>query len=129
MKTLILISILFVASFAASAQGKTVAEDLTSEQFKAKLESTPDAVLLDLRTPDELKKGMLNNAVHIDYFNKNFEDQIKALDKDKVYFIYCAGGGRSGETKELMEKEGFKAVYNLSEGFDGWKKKKMPVKE
>ncbi|MBT1704697.1 rhodanese-like domain-containing protein [Chryseosolibacter indicus] len=129
MKTFVFISILVAASVTAFSQGNVISEDLTAEQFKTKLESKPGAVLLDLRTPDELKKGMLPHAVQIDYFNKNFEDQIRALDKNKVYFIYCAGGGRSGETKELMAKEGFKEVYNLPEGFDGWKKKKMPIQE
>jgi rhodanese-related sulfurtransferase len=101
--------------------------DLSVTEFKAKLESSPEAVLLDLRTPDELKKGIIPNAKNIDYFNLDFEKQIAALDKDKTYLLYCAVGGRSTETADLMTKLGFRKVYNLKEGFNGWSKKKMPV--
>ena len=113
---------------AASGQDKFV-RDLSVSEFKAALDSVSGEVLLDLRTPEELKGGIIPGAVHIDYFDKDFEDQLIALDKNKTYFIYCAGGGRSGEAKELMEKHNFKAVYNLPEGFNGWKQARMPIEK
>jgi rhodanese-related sulfurtransferase len=130
MRKIFLVALIISLPLIVAAQSKkTIAQDLTIEEFKAKLETSPNAVLLDLRTPEELRKGTIANAEHIDYFQKDFENQIKNLDKDKVYLIYCAAGGRSEETKELMVKAGFKEVYNLSDGFDGWKKKKMPIQQ
>lgn len=119
---------LFVfAGCAGYAQHKTVAQDLSAEEFKTKLDATKDAILIDLRTPEEVKKGTLPNATVIDFFGKDFEKRFASLDKNKTYFIYCASGGRSGETKELMIQNGFKAVYNMPEGFNGWSRKKLPV--
>jgi len=104
-----------------------VYKDLSVPAFKSKLDSLSGEVLLDLRTPDELKNGVIPGATYLDYFKLDFEKEISKLDKDKIYFVYCASGGRSTETMELMAKHGFKGVYNLKDGFMAWKKKKMPV--
>jgi phage shock protein E len=103
------------------------AKNLTPQEFKAKLELHPDAVVLDLRTADELKHGMIPKAQHLDFFGKEFEKKINALDRSKPYFIYCASGGRSGETLELMEKKGFAIIYNLESGFTSWENHKFPI--
>lgn len=104
-----------------------VYKDLSVPAFKSKLDSLSGEVLLDLRTPDELKNGVIPGATYLDYFRLDFEKEVSKLDKDKIYFVYCAAGGRSAETMELMSKHGFKGVYNLKDGFTAWKKKKMPV--
>jgi rhodanese-related sulfurtransferase len=103
-------------------------KELNVREFKSLKDNRPNAVILDVRTTDELKQeGMIPDAIQIDYFAKTFEHQIQALDKEKTYLLYCASGARSGETLELMKKAGFKEAYNLKTGFDGWKKAKMPV--
>jgi rhodanese-related sulfurtransferase len=103
------------------------AKTLSVVEFKAKLDSLPDAVLLDVRTQTEFKQGSIQNAVNIDFFGEDFENKIKPLFRDKVYLVYCASGARSNETIELMNGLGFKSVYQLEGGFTAWKKKKMPV--
>jgi rhodanese-related sulfurtransferase len=105
------------------------AKTLSAVEFKAKLDSLPDAVLLDVRTQAEFKQGSIQNAVNIDFFGEDFEDSIKALDKNKVYLVYCAGGGRSSEAVEIMKAAGFQHLYNLEGGINAWKKNKMPVKK
>ena len=81
------------------------------------------AVLIDLRTPAEIKsKGKIKGAVEIDFLAKDSESIIEKLDKNKSYLIYCAGGGRSGDCAELMQKKAFKEIINLEKGFDDWKK-------
>ncbi|MBL4658495.1 MAG: hypothetical protein JKX73_10875 [Flavobacteriales bacterium] len=35
-------------------------------------------------------------------------------------YIYCASGGRSELTMKLMKEKGFKTVYHLPIGYDGW---------
>jgi rhodanese-related sulfurtransferase len=102
-------------------------QDLSVQEFKSKLEATPTAVLLDLRTPDEVKEGVIPQATQLDYFRKDFESEVAKLDHHKTYFLYCASAGRSTETAELMAKLGFTSIYNLQGGFTAWKKEKMPV--
>lgn len=96
---------------------------LSADEFKSMLASTPQAVLLDLRTDNEIKHGMLEGAQQLDYFEKDFESNLQKLDKTKSYFLYCAVGGRSSEALELMRDKGFKKVYHLKGGIDAWKRK------
>jgi phage shock protein E len=104
-------------------------KDVDSQTFKALIESNK-GTLIDLRTPDEIKaKGKIKGAMEIDFLAKDSEEQIKKLDKKKTYLIYCAGGGRSGDCKELMVKAGFKEVYNLSGGIEDWKRKAFEVEK
>lgn len=110
----------------AQVQDK-IYRELNVSQFKSALDSVSGEVLMDVRTPDETRKGTIEGAVTLDYFKKDFEKQVANLDRGKTYFLYCESGGRSGETLELMQKLGFKEVYNLKGGFAAWKKQGLPV--
>jgi phage shock protein E len=121
-----IISIFFFAFSMTIAFGQKI-ENLKSSEFKELADSVPGAVIIDLRTTDELKSGIIPNAINIDFFAKDFETRIGNLDPAKPYFVYCASGGRGVETFELMGKKGFKQVYNLQGGFTAWKKAGMPV--
>ena len=86
--------------------------------------------MIDLRTDDEIKsKGMIKGALQIDFLGKDAELAISKLDKKKTYLIYCAGGGRSGDCAELMQKSGFKEVINLEKGFTEWKNKGFDIEK
>jgi rhodanese-related sulfurtransferase len=111
-----------------SASGQAhVSTNLNVGEFKAMIDSLSDEVILDLRTPDELKAGIIPNANHLDYFAKDFEKRINGLSRTTTYFLYCASGARGDEAKALMEAKGFNRVYNLHGGFINWKKEKMPA--
>ena len=87
-----------------------------------------DEVLLDVRTPDETSGGIIAGARTLDFFDDNFKSELEKLDKDKTIMVYCAAGGRSGETVSELHKLGFEKVYNLIGGFNGWKAGNYPVK-
>lgn len=100
---------------------------VSAEEFKKQMEAKK-GVLIDLRTTDEIKsKGTIKGSTQIDFLAKDSEKTIEVLDKNKTYFIFCAGGGRSGDCAELMQKAGFKEVIDLEKGFDGWKNKGFEV--
>lgn len=102
-------------------------KDVDAATFK-ELMTAKNTVVIDLRTPNEINtKGKIAGAMELDFLALDAEEKIKKLDKNKTYLVYCAGGGRSGDCKELMVKEGFKNVVNLQKGFDDWKKKGFDV--
>lgn len=124
MKKIFVILTLFISSISFS---QTKIEHVDAATFK-KFIDDKKSFLIDLRTDDELKnKGFIKGALQIDYFKKDAESVISKLDKKKTYLIYCAGGGRSGECAELMQKQGFTHVVDLEKGFDDWKKKGFEV--
>lgn len=102
-------------------------KNVDAETFK-KLMKDKDAIIIDLRTNDEItRKGKIKESKQIDFLAKDSETQIASLDKNKTYLIYCAGGGRSGDCAGLMQKMGFKNVINLEKGFDDWKRKGFEI--
>ena len=123
MKNTITLFALFFSFALFSQQVKNV----DAVEFK-KLIAEKKYVLIDLRTNDEIKsKGMIKGATQIDFLDKNGEATIEKLDKNKSYLIYCAGGGRSADCAELMQKQGFKEVINLEKGFSDWKNKGFDI--
>jgi len=104
-------------------KSQTVVRNVDAATFQKLMESKK-YVLIDLRTNDEIaNKGMITGAIQLDYLNKDAEKTIAQLDRKTPYLVYCAGGGRSSECAELMQKLGFAEVVNLEKGFDDWKRK------
>ena len=89
------------------------------EQFE-KLMKEENTVILDVRTEREVQRGIIPGATLIDFSSPNFAKDISNLDKDKVYLVYCASGGRSNSTQKMMNKEGFTQVYDLKGGIRAW---------
>lgn len=122
---------LFLLSFFCLIVGMQAqkSQDVDAATFKKMIEAKK-GVLIDLRTPDEIKtKGKIKGATEIDFLAVNSEEVIKKLDKKKTYLIYCAGGGRSGDCRDLMVKEGFKEVINLAKGFEDWKRNGFEIEK
>lgn len=86
-----------------------------------------DAVLLDLRTPDEFAEGYIAGAENVNFYDDTFKDQLQAMPRDKTYLIYCRSGGRSGRVAKLMAELGFERVYDLKGGMIAWKAAKQKV--
>ncbi len=96
-------------------------EDLTQEEWVEQLENDGNAVVLDVRTDDEVADGIIPNAIHLDiYKGQEFIDALEDLDKSKSYYVYCRSGNRSGKACQIMEQLGFNKAYNLEGGMLQW---------
>jgi rhodanese-related sulfurtransferase len=89
---------------------------LQGKDFIEKYSITQDAVLVDVRTPNEFNTSHINKAINIDFENQSFISEIKKLDTFKTYFIYCRSGNRSGQVIAIMKNNGFKNIYELRGG-------------
>lgn len=89
---------------------------LSGNDFISKYKNTPNAVLVDVRTPSEFDAGHIPSAINIDYENSNFESEIKKLDPAKIYFVYCRSGNRSSKAIVDMKIAGIKNIYDLKGG-------------
>ncbi len=92
---------------------------LKADSFEQLLNNNLQAVLLDVRTPDEFADGYIRDAVNMDYYD-DFKNKINTLDKNTTYFVYCKAGSRSASAADIMRKAGFKEVYELKGGILGW---------
>ncbi|MGB5272918.1 MAG: rhodanese-like domain-containing protein [Flavobacteriaceae bacterium] len=95
--------------------------DLSQEEWSEQLQQDGNAMVLDVRAPEELEEGFIPNATNIDfYLGQQFLEEIGKLDKGKNYYVYCRSGNRSGQACAIMNSLGFKNTYNLAGGFMNW---------
>ena len=95
-------------------------KNLNPTDFKEALESSDNAVIIDVRSAPEIAVGKISGALEIDFYGADFTQKILQLDRDKSYFMVCRSGGRSGQACSFMSQNGFKEVYNLAGGMIAW---------
>ena len=93
---------------------------LPATDFEAAFKKAPNAVLIDVRTPEEFAAGALPNAINIDYKAADFKDKMGQLDKTKPVFLYCAKGGRSADAATVCKEIGFSEIYDMEGGYTAW---------
>jgi len=103
-----------------AAPTKMVSKKLSPLQFKELLAKTPDAQLVDVRTPAEYESGTIQGAINVDIKAPNFSERIEKLDKGRPVFLFCKVGGRSAKASQQLQDMGFTTLYDLSEGYLGW---------
>lgn len=96
-------------------------KDITVAEWKSLIATDDNAVILDVRTQDEVDEGVLEDSHHIDIFmGQGFIDEVKKFDTEKNYYIYCRSGNRSGQACAIMGQLGFKNTYNMLGGYTAW---------
>ncbi|MGB0403268.1 MAG: rhodanese-like domain-containing protein [Salibacteraceae bacterium] len=96
-------------------------KDINGTEFRSLVEEAGDnAVLIDVRTPEECAEGIIPGARNINLMGHDFMEQISQMDKSKTYFMICRSGGRSGSACGAMSQTGFSNVYNLNGGMMSW---------
>ncbi len=83
--------------------------------------------LLDVRTAEEFAQGHIPGAQNIDFLGSNFAEEIKKLDPQQHYVVYCASGNRSQKATQQMSDLGFTQVQNVLGGFQAWQSQNLPV--
>lgn len=95
---------------------------ITGSQFK-KMISNNNILILDVRSSGEYKKGHIPNAKNLPV--DTLSSKLSTLNsyKDSEIVVYCASGGRSARACDILSKNGFNKVYNLSGGVSSYKGK------
>lgn len=89
--------------------------------FKQVIQEKKDGILIDIRTDSEVATGRIPGAIQIDYYSADFASKIGQLDTSRPLLLYCAVGGRSASAISDFKKAGFKEIYHLQTGIQGWK--------
>lgn len=114
------------SSSSSQQQTNTAASynNLTVDEVITLWKSNTNIILIDVRTPDEIKEtGTIEGATNIDFKAADFKDNVSALDKSKEYIVFCRTGNRSGQASQIMADLGFTNVNNLNNaGYDEFSK-------
>lgn len=98
---------------------------VTLEQAQTLIEKKHKLQIVDVRTQKEYDAGHLNKATLIDVKDADFKDKAeKQLNKKRPILVYCKHGIRSTNAAKQLTEMGFKKVYNMTDGYDGWSKRK-----
>ena len=81
-----------------------------------------EPLIVDVRSLEEVKTGIIQDAIHIEW--TQIDEEINNIDiaKDKPIYLYCRSGNRSGKAAVMLEKIGFTNVINAG-GIDEAAKK------
>jgi rhodanese-related sulfurtransferase len=77
-------------------------------------------MILDVRKTNEYNTEHIKGAENIplDFVNEN----MATLDKNKTYFVHCAGGYRSMIFSSILRARGYDNVIDINGGFSELKK-------
>jgi len=116
------LSLLLIAFVMLSCNGQTSknVENIPAEAFAKKINETPNAQILDVRTPEEYASEHIDNAVNVNWLADDFVANTGKFDKSKPVFVYCKSGARSAKAAAKLEELGFKKIYQLEGGILKW---------
>lgn len=114
--------ILFISFSIVSCNGQPSknVQTITPDAFAKKINETPKALILDVRTPEEFASEHIDNALNVDWLGGNFVVDAEKFDKSKPVFVYCKIGGRSSKAVAKLAELGFTNIYELDGGMMKW---------
>jgi rhodanese-related sulfurtransferase len=88
-----------------------------------------DAVIVDVREPNEFKAGHIPNARNIPA--GQIKERTRELEKlkSKPLLLVCQSGSRSAQVCGGLQKDGIGAPVALSGGMAAWQQAGMPVEK
>jgi rhodanese-related sulfurtransferase len=86
--------------------------------------------IIDVRQPEEWNRGHIAEAILVPLngiysFGKALKDLNMPEDQEIIFT--CAAGQRSASASEIAMVAGFKKVYNLANGMNGWVGRRYPI--
>lgn len=118
-----ILSLTFLISFIGCAQQET-GNSITMSEFKEKLKSDKNIVVLDVRTPEELAGplGKIDSAINIPI--QVLDKRINELEKykDKEILVICRTQNRSAVAVDYLIKKGYNSK-NVLGGMSEYSKK------
>jgi len=114
--------LLFISFLITSCKGQVSEniETIPPTTFAEKIKATPNAQILDVRTPEEYAGQHLSDAQNVNWRGDDFDAKAQKLDKTKPIFVYCMSGGRSKKAAEKLKELGFSKIYELEGGILKW---------
>lgn len=85
-----------------------------------------EAVLLDVREPDEWQRGRIPGATHLPMMRLLEIDSV-VPNKDARVIVYCSHGIRSLLAADALKRQGYKNAASILGGLAAWAEQGHPV--
>lgn len=90
---------------------------VSPDQFAAEMNKKQHDAVLDVRRPGEWDSGHVEGAENVCLSNFGKEHGTDAIDKNKPYYVHCAGGYRSTIAISLLKQKGYTKLVNVHGGW------------
>jgi rhodanese-related sulfurtransferase len=106
-KIFLVTAFLFLSVLGCAQQDHS--KSMTMEQFREKLKNDKELIVLDVRTPEEVAGGMIENAINIPI--QVLEQRINELQpyRDEEIAVICRTQNRSAVAVDMLIKNGYNA--------------------
>jgi rhodanese-related sulfurtransferase len=99
---------------------KRLFANVNTDQLAKRLEGSPAAAVIDVRSDGEWASGHIEGALHIPV--EQVEKRLSEVPRDGTpMYVVCAGGGRSSSAAEFLAKRGYLNVHNVEGGMNSWR--------
>ena len=88
---------------------------ITAEELAEQLRQHPDLPILDVRKESEFAAEHISSALNTPLDDVN--DSMTQIDKDKTYYVHCAGGYRSMVFTSILRARGYDKLIEVKGGF------------
>ena len=103
---------------------RSTVNEISPVDAKAKTQEAY-AQFVDVRTPEEYNAGHPSRAINIPL--AELASKLDRLEKNEPVYVICQTGRRSKEASEILVKNGFPWVFNVSGGATAWNAAEMPT--
>lgn len=83
--------------------------------------------IIDVRTEHEFSKGKIKNSTNIPLDQVADKAEKVLSDKNKKIYVYCLSGNRSEAAAQILQKLGYKNIFNMTSGLLAWRIKRYPL--
>lgn len=103
-----------------------MAKQITAEEVHAAI-GNADITIVDVRTPEEVAKGVIKGSVSIPLDQLETDIESKIPNKNQIIYLYCLSGSRSEVAADLLTNLGYTQAFSMSNGLLMWRFKKFEL--
>jgi molybdopterin/thiamine biosynthesis adenylyltransferase/rhodanese-related sulfurtransferase len=100
---------------------KKEGSEITVEETHKLLQRKEPFVLLDIREKEEISLGYIEGATFIPQGLLAQKMDALVPNRGLPVVVYCAGGIRSLAAAKLLKEKGYRQVFSMAKGINGWK--------
>jgi rhodanese-related sulfurtransferase len=100
---------------------KSRIQEVSVDETLQRLESNPQAKLVDVREDYEWDEAHAAGSVHLGKGIIERDVEVTIPDKTTEVILYCGGGYRSALAANALQEMGYSNVFSMAGGWKAWK--------
>lgn len=100
---------------------KSRVQEVSVDETLRRLESNPQAKLVDVREDHEWDEAHAAGSVHLGKGIIERDVEVTIPDKTTEVILYCGGGYRSALAADALQEMGYTNIFSMAGGWKAWK--------